>query len=342
MHIVYLAGSLHHISGGVRVITEHANGLIARGHTVEIWVRGGNLTQYFTCEAKVYSLDPTALDKPDIVVMTDPVDIAEVAKYRGKRTSYLLMQHDNEWLAQISGEPSMMRGVVEHIDFFLSKAWGIIAVSTWVKQVIADRYGIVCDTVLNGVNTDIFHPTKPLLNSPTQKILIYYSPQNWKGFPEGVSAALEVKETNPEVEIVFMGGILLGFPDENPAYRHFSFPATAFNIPDQNTMASIYSSATVFVSASWKEGFGMPGLEALACGVPLVTTDSEGIREYAKHDKTAIIVPVGDVPAIADGIRTVLNDQRLQRKLSRNGLQEAKKFTWDESINKLEEILKAR
>ena len=52
-----------------------------------------------------------------------------------------------------------------------------------------------------------------------------------------------------------------------------------------------YDAAQVFVVGSWFEGFCQPGLEAMACGVPLVTTDNGGCREYAIDGETALVVP---------------------------------------------------
>ncbi|HSX43300.1 MAG TPA: glycosyltransferase family 4 protein [Candidatus Saccharimonadales bacterium] len=272
--------------------------------------------------------------------MTDPIDIELLAQHRPDRKSLLLMQHDNEWLAEISGEPQTTHLMPKHAEKFSSGIWGIMAVSSWVKQVIAQRYGINCYLVPNGVDTKLFHPVRPIIDTPTPKILLMYAPQDWKGFPEAVSAALEVSKTHGSVEIMIVGGMLLSFPAADPAYQQFSFPVTVFNIPEQENLASIYSAATVFVSTSWQEGFGMPGLEALACGVPLVTTDSGGVRDYAIPDKTAIVVPPRDVQAMADGIRRVLDSRELRQRLSQEGLHESKKFTWDKTLDKLERVLK--
>ena len=62
---------------------------------------------------------------------------------------------------------------------------------------------------------------------------------------------------------------------------------------DQPALGREYDAVSRFAVGSWFEGFGQPGLEALACGVPLVTTDNGGCREYAVHEETALMVPPG-------------------------------------------------
>ena len=68
---------------------------------------------------------------------------------------------------------------------------------------------------------------------------------------------------------------------------------------DQAALGREYDAARVFAVGSWFEGFCQPGLEALACGTPLVTTDNGGCREYAIDGETALVVPPRD--AAGDG-----------------------------------------
>jgi len=104
-------------------------------------------------------------------------------------------------------------------------------------------------------------------------------------------------------------------------------------------MADVYSSATIYVSGFWYEGFGLPLLEAMACGCAVVTTDSKGIDDFAIADKTCLKIPPQQPEAMAQAVKRLLKDHRLRSKLIKNGLKMAKKFTWDKSIDKLEHFL---
>src|SRR5206468_6433357 len=89
---------------------------------------------------------------------------------------------------------------------------------------------------------------------------------------------------------------------------------------DQQALGREYESSQVFAVGSWFEGFCQPGLEALACGTPLVTTDNGGCREYAVDGETALVVPPRDAPQMAAAIRRLLDDKALAARLIANGL----------------------
>ena len=91
-------------------------------------------------------------------------------------------------------------------------------------------------------------------------------------------------------------------------------------------LVAVYNLATVFVIPSLYEGFGLPILEAMACGCPVVTGKEGSIPEVAGD--AAFYVDVYDVENIASGIRKVFDDQKLQNDLRKKGLENVKKFSW--------------
>ena len=76
--------------------------------------------------------------------------------------------------------------------------------------------------------------------------------------------------------------------------------------------------ANVFVYASWYEGFGLPPLEAMACGVPVVTTDCGGVLEYAIDGYNSLVTPIRDPTALAQAIQRLLSDRHLAAQLIQN------------------------
>jgi glycosyltransferase involved in cell wall biosynthesis len=102
------------------------------------------------------------------------------------------------------------------------------------------------------------------------------------------------------------------------------FSYTIFKNVDDETLAKLYSSADVFIFTSYKESFGLPPLEAMACGTPIVTTDCGGIRDYAVDGYNALIVPPGDPKAVADAVLKMLRDDKLRERLVEHGIETAK------------------
>jgi len=78
-----------------------------------------------------------------------------------------------------------------------------------------------------------------------------------------------------------------------------------------------------------EEGFGLPALEALACGAPLVTTEGTAMAEMA--DGAALLVPPGDVAALADAVGTALEQGRATERRTR-GIEVAGLRTWEASV----------
>jgi glycosyltransferase involved in cell wall biosynthesis len=104
----------------------------------------------------------------------------------------------------------------------------------------------------------------------------------------------------------------------------------------EETLAVMYRLAGVFVFPSLYEGFGLPPLEAMASGTPVVTSNVSSLPEVAGD--AAILVDPYDPHAIADGIYRVLTDERLRRDLRHKGLARARQFSWEASVRRVHEI----
>ncbi len=104
----------------------------------------------------------------------------------------------------------------------------------------------------------------------------------------------------------------------------------------EETLAVMYRLAGVFVFPSLYEGFGLPPLEAMASGTPVVTSNVSSLPEVA-GDAAVLVDPY--VPqAIADGIHTVLTDETLRRSLRQKGLARAAQFSWEQSVRRVLDI----
>jgi glycosyltransferase involved in cell wall biosynthesis len=98
------------------------------------------------------------------------------------------------------------------------------------------------------------------------------------------------------------------------------------HVPDP-LLPALYSGAIVFVYPSLYEGFGLPVLEAMACGTPVVTSDTSSLPEVAGD--AGVLVDPADVEALANALRTLLEDPDRRAALSADGRRRAATFTWD-------------
>jgi glycosyltransferase involved in cell wall biosynthesis len=106
-------------------------------------------------------------------------------------------------------------------------------------------------------------------------------------------------------------------------------------LPDE-TLAALYRLAAVFVFPSLYEGFGLPPLEAMASGTPVVTSNVSSLPEVAGD--AAVLVDPYEVGSIVDGMRRVLTDQALAAELRTKGLMRARDFSWERSVARTHEI----
>ena len=113
-------------------------------------------------------------------------------------------------------------------------------------------------------------------------------------------------------------------------------------IPDED-MPSLIRGSDFFVYPSLYEGFGLPPLEAMACGTPVITSNVSSLPEVVGDG--ALLVDPHSVEEISGGMAKLLEDDVLRKKLVRKGLERAKRFTWDrvarETLKVYEEIYRA-
>src|SRR6476661_7165966 len=105
--------------------------------------------------------------------------------------------------------------------------------------------------------------------------------------------------------------------------------------PD-DTLAILYRLASVFVFPSLYEGFGLPPLEAMASGTPVVTSNLSSLPEVTGN--AALLVDPYNPEAIADGIARVITDRTLSDELRSKGLARARQFSWETSVRRIREI----
>jgi glycosyltransferase involved in cell wall biosynthesis len=159
-----------------------------------------------------------------------------------------------------------------------------------------------------------------------------------RAFDFVVATLAKVHEAMPDVDIVLFGeqidSLKLPFP-----YR------SAGVITDHDELARLYSSARVHFDGSDFQAFGLPAVEAMACGAVSVLTDAGGVREYARDGENCLLVRPRDVEAAAGAILRLLADQPLVARLREAGFVTSRELSLKrqarETLGVLEELARS-
>jgi glycosyltransferase involved in cell wall biosynthesis len=220
---------------------------------------------------------------------------------------------------------------------------GILTVSRHTQDHIQALYGKDSYIVGNGLERDILNTPKDLSLreslgwKPDQPVLVYVgSLTRRKGLEVLFEAFAGLKKRYPEALLAIVGG---GY---QPYFRSL---ATGFGLGEdihwagpvsRKRLIQYLDAATVFCFPSHSEGFGIPPLEAMARGVPVVLTDSGGVREYVRPAENCLMVATGDSGAFQIALEKILDQAALAQSLARQGQACAARFTWETVAEKTE------
>ena len=225
------------------------------------------------------------------------------------------------------------------------KIQGVIAVSQ-IAMEIAKGYRGPKRIIPNGVNTDLFGPG-PFKQEP-DTILFVGRLEERKGLLFLLRAFLVLQKKHPKIRL-----LVLGEGKERETCERFIRRYAVKNVQflgkkTDEELARIYRQADIFCSpALYGESFGIVLLEAMASGVPVVAFANRGYRQFLQGTKGEKgLVPVGNVPLLADTLGTMLTNHLLRKELSEWGIKEAKQYSWqtiaDRTLNFYEEVLRKK
>jgi glycosyltransferase involved in cell wall biosynthesis len=242
---------------------------------------------------------------------TWPVALELAARWR---TGALAFVQDDE-LAQLAEGSDERVTAAAALDAF----GHLVVKSRWLAERVAGP-GREVHRIPLGLDRDVFRP-RPAPGRPTAAPQPVVSPARpgvaHRNFDGTLAAFRELARRGLDVEPTFFGRPFA--PVEDLAYRHAGRLS-------QEGVAALLGSAAVLLDASTWQGFGRPGLEAMACGVPAVLTPHGGITEYAEDGVNCLTPDPTDPAAVADAVEAVLGDGALATRLMGAGLETAERF----------------
>ncbi len=212
----------------------------------------------------------------------------------------------------------------------------IVAGSAFVASILGelgrDSLAVICP----GVDTGVFNPGDNQMSSaqsspnavPTVGMILRKGLT--KDLREGIAALEQLRARGYRFNVIGVG------PQRPPDLPSWFHSRTA---DDDRDMAQFYRECSIFLLPSRYEGFGLPALEAMACGAAVVSTDNGGITDFARSGENMLIARVGSPESMADQVAVLLSDDVQRQRLAVAGLETAKGFSWDKAADAFERVL---
>lgn len=340
--------------GGFKVAYEYANGLQQRGHQVTIvhpyhleperdinkeirsWLwphavkRRPAPIPWFAFESGVElrfvpNLEERWFADADVLVATSWRTAELLQGFSVKKGVRFYLVYDYEfWMT----EPEPIR---ERMARTYRGDYRLIATSPAVEQMFEEvgvrpTASVYCglDLGIYGIDTPIEARDKGTVGFPIRE-------EEFKGASDALEAVCALKARHGDA--LRIAAFAKRRPPDLPDWVDFR------EYPTDAQLREFYNSRSIFLFPSHYEGWGLPGVEAMACGATLVTADCVGNRDYAINEQTALVVPRKRPDLLAAAVETLLANDDLRRKLARQGNVHSRQYTWDRACNQMETAL---
>ncbi|PDO11638.1 MAG: hypothetical protein BLM47_00480 [Candidatus Reconcilbacillus cellulovorans] len=325
-----------HLTGGIKILLEYARRLRERGHRTRVYHTGGKHAGPLPAWSDV-AVDEAASfsDSADMfgtVRDCDAIVLGWVRQLENSERSQVPLFYLEQGYPWLFGDVSDVDpdAVRSYLRSQYRRPVPIGCVSSFLADVLRVRYGRTCAVVPNGVDTAAFSPGSEREGATV--LLVGPASERFKDFTTAVRVLRRVWEEGTRFQVLWIC-------QTPPTLLNCPFPVRFAVCPPQDELPDLYRSADLLLYTSQYEGFGLPPLEAMACGIPVVAAACGGIDGYAEHGKNALLAPPGDVEALAAHVRDLLVHPDKRRFLGRQGRTTALRFDWSAVVPRMERIL---
>jgi glycosyltransferase involved in cell wall biosynthesis len=224
---------------------------------------------------------------------------------------------------------------------YLAKADAVVSISETSTKDMVKEFGIKrqIPTTYLGVSANFAPNLERLAGIPKSYLLYVGARSGYKDGGTAVSAFAQISESFSDQHLLFVGGGAFT-TQEKRLFRELGISnQVAQQAVSDSELPRVYSNALLLIYPSRYEGFGLPLVEAMASGVPILASDTEINREIAQD--VANYFPTGNVSALVEGIQAILADPIGQRTKIEAGILRSKEFSWLQCARQTAEVYKA-
>ncbi len=285
-------------------------------------------------------------ERPDLIDAHGPVPgMLDITSRVVHRLPFVVTYHMGSMKKEGRGLINGIIWVYEHVLLKtpLHKARMIIASSPFVQRSYLGKYFYKSVAVMPGINARVF---KPAARKPGAEMLLAVGGlkpgEEHKGLETVLYALARLKRTHPRMRLTIVG--------EGSLQPYYQDLARSLGIAQRVTfagrlvgkqMAEAYRQADIFVSPSSKESFGMTILEALACGLPVIAGNVEGVPYLIEDGANGLLVAPHDPGGLADKINWITKHQSEAVAMGKAGRKlAANKYKWQSTVAETDQTLR--
>jgi len=269
--------------------------------------------------------------------------------YKGK---FVVTIHDLTLSQYAERGTALKRKAYHYVIAHAAKmAAKVLTVSDHVRRDLIANFNLSTNKIItthNGIDAKFKKITNPKTLKKVEKYKLFkpyiLSVGQWRGHKnllrlvEAFGEIQKLPEFKDKIELVFGGRFDPKYPElpQKVAELNLQKVVKFIGFVEDEDLPLIYNNAKAFVFPSFSEGFGLPGLEAQACGVPVVSSNRTSLPEIL--GKGALYFNPESVRDMARKILQILTDEKLRRELIKTGEENARRFSWKRTAQKTLEV----
>lgn len=219
-------------------------------------------------------------------------------------------------------------------DDFLYKSYSLglnnVVISKWLKTIVDEHSKKESILLRNGIDIDKFKIYNDIKNRDNHSIAMLYHNRLNKGCKEGLEVLYRLKKDYPDIKVTLFGSPKK--PKSLPTWIRYIRNASEDEVID------ILNNSAIYLCTSKSEGFGLPGLESMACGCALITTNCLGVLEYA-NNSNSLISDRDDYEDLYNNIKLLFDNSTKRIKLAKKGNKDVQDFSLKKSMKLMEELI---
>lgn len=323
------------LTGGMKMLLENMKSMRNRGHKVYAFLKSNDNEDIVP-----NWYNNIEIDKKIVIPINDSFKryvkdcdiviagwMSQLIELDGIDIPIIYWEQGNEWLFGDYNDLSRFSNIRNHLVKCFTNQVSVVSCSPTIAKILNTRFNKDSFIILNGIDTDFYYPEEKRTDEGINILMVGNPYLRFKGFDVALKGLQKVWEKGYKFNINW---VCQAIPD----VKDIEFPINIIKMPSQNDLAKIYRNSDILIFTSWYEGFGMPPLEAMASGVPVISTKCGGVESFIQPGVNGILIEPGDFDALSYSIIELIKNKKLRNLLSQRGRETALKL----SIEKIAKI----